>query len=471
MYKVYKESWLKYYKFTISDFICMNITFLLPLISGIITKNNYRSYFGLAMIMCLCFYIYVILNDAYKNIYCRGYFVEATSVLYQVSLIYGWVIFITFLLKTTATYSRLSLTFMYLLTLVLTYSVRSLIKATSKKRLNNNENAKKGVVFTFSDRLDELDNIITTVQNNDCKDYHFNRVVVLDNQPVDGCKIPQLPSKEAAYKYIKRNVVDDVLIFANHYNELIYEIEETCISMGVVVHYVLGERKSKYPKKEIVEEFGQYKIVTSGLNVISARQLLVKRAIDIIGSLVGLLIMAICCLFVAPLIYIKSPGPIFYSQTRVGINGRPFKIYKFRSMYPDAEKRKAELMSRNKMSGLMFKVDNDPRIIPIIGQFIRTTSIDELPQMWNVLKGEMSLVGTRPPTLDEFNEYSFHHKSRLAMKPGITGLWQISGRSEVTSFEDVVALDNQYISEWRMGSDVKILFKTVMVVVGRCGAV
>jgi lipopolysaccharide/colanic/teichoic acid biosynthesis glycosyltransferase len=140
-------------------------------------------------------------------------------------------------------------------------------------------------------------------------------------------------------------------------------------------------------------------------------------------------------------------------------------------MYPDAEKRKAELMSRNKMSGLMFKVDNDPRIIPIIGQFIRTTSIDELPQMWNVLKGEMSLVGTRPPTLDEFNEYSFHHKSRLAMKPGITGLWQISGRSEVTSFEDVVALDNQYISEWRMGSDVKILFKTVMVVVGRCGAV
>lgn len=471
MYKVYKESWLKYYKFTISDFICMNITFLLPLISGILTKNNYRSYFGLAMIMCLCFYIYVILNDPYKNIYCRGYFVEATSVLYQVSLIYGWVIFITFLLKTTATYSRLSLTFMYLSTLVLTYTVRSLIKATSKKRLKNNENAKKGVVFTFSDRLEELDNIITTVQNNDCKDYHFNRVVVLDDQPVDGCKIPQLPSKEAAYKYIKRNVVDDVLIFANHYNELIYEIEETCISMGVVVHYVLGERKSKYPKKEIVEEFGQYKIVTSGLNVISARQLLVKRAIDIIGSLVGLLIMAICCLFVAPLIYINSPGPIFYSQTRVGTNGRPFKIYKFRSMYPDAEKRKAELMSRNKMSGLMFKMDNDPRIIPIIGQFIRTTSIDELPQMWNVLKGEMSLVGTRPPTLDEFNEYSFHHKSRLAMKPGITGLWQISGRSEVTSFEEVVALDNKYISEWRMGSDVKILFKTVMVVFGRCGAV
>jgi len=471
MYKVYRESWLKYYKFAISDFICLNIAFLLPLISGIISQNNYRSYLELALIMCICFYIYVLLNDAYKNIYCRGYFVEATAVLYQVSLIYGWVIFITFILKTTAVYSRLNLTIMYLLTLVLTYTLRSLIKRASKKRLKSNENAKKGVVFTFSDRLDELDNIIITVQNNDCEAYNFNRVVVLDDQPIVGCKIPTLPSKEAAYKYIKKNVVDDVLIFANHYNELIYEIEETCITMGVVVHYVLGERKSKYPKKEIIEEFGQYKIVTSGLNVISARQLFVKRVIDICGSLVGLLIMGICCIFVAPLIYLKSPGPIFYSQTRVGTNGRPFKIYKFRSMYPDAEKRKAELMSQNKMSGLMFKVDNDPRIIPIIGQFIRTTSIDELPQMWNVLKGDMSLVGTRPPTLDEFNEYNFHHKSRLAMKPGITGLWQISGRSQVTNFEDIVALDNKYISEWRMISDIKILFKTVMVVFKRCGAV
>jgi exopolysaccharide biosynthesis polyprenyl glycosylphosphotransferase len=471
MYKLYKQSWLKYYKFTISDFICLNIAFLLPLISGIISQNNYQSYLELALIMSICFYIYVLLNDAYKNIYCRGYFDEATSVLYQVSLIYGWVIFITFVLKTTAVYSRLNLTLMYLLTLVLTYTTRSLIKRSSKKRLKLSINSKKGVVFTFSDRLDELDNIIRTVQNNDCEAYNFNRVVVLDNQPVDGCKIPTLPSKEAAYKYIKRNVVDDVLIFANHYNELIYEIEETCITMGVVVHYVLGERKSKYPKKEIIEEFGQYKIVTSGLNVISARQLFVKRAIDICGSLVGLLITAICCLFVAPMIYIKSPGPIFYSQTRVGTNGRPFKIYKFRSMYPDAEKRKAELLAKNKMDGLMFKMDNDPRIIKGIGQFIRTTSIDELPQMWNVLKGDMSLVGTRPPTLDEFNEYSFHHKSRLAMKPGITGLWQISGRSQVTNFEEVVALDNKYISEWRMGSDVKILFKTVMVVFGRYGAV
>ncbi|KAF5082668.1 Bacterial sugar transferase [anaerobic digester metagenome] len=471
MYKVYKESWLKYYKFTISDFICLNITFLLPLISGIISKSNVRSYMGLAVIMCLCFYIYVLLNDAYKNIYCRGYFEEVKAVVYQVSMIYVWAIVITFVLKTSTIYSRFFMISMYLATIVLTYMARNIIKGYDKKRLRNSGKTKKVVVFTYRDKLDKLETIISSIENNDCDVYDFDRVVVLDEPPHLAGTVPHLISKDAAYHYIKKNVVDEVVIYASNYNDLIFEIEETCISMGVVVHYVLGERNSNYPIKEVVEDFGPYKVVTSGLNVISARQLFVKRTIDICGSLVGLLIMGICFIFVAPIIYLKSPGPIFYSQIRVGTNGRPFKIYKFRSMYPDAEKRKAELMSQNKMSGLMFKMDNDPRIIETIGQFIRTTSIDELPQMWNVLKGEMSLVGTRPPTLEEFKQYSFHHKSRLAMKPGITGLWQISGRSEVTNFEDIVALDNQYISEWRMISDVKILLKTVMVVFKRCGAV
>ncbi len=471
MYKVYKENFLKYYQFAICDFFCLYFAFLLPLLSGVITKNNYSAYVQLALMLGGCFYFYILLNDAYKNIYCRGYLLEMKAALFMVSIIFGWVIFFTFVLKTTAVYSRLYLSLMYLLTVVLVYVMRCTLKTISKKRLKNRGYAKKGVIFTFSDRLDELENIITTVENNDCEVYNFKRVVVLDNPETVECKIPRLESKEAAFKFIKKNVVDDVLIFANHYNELIYEIEETCISMGVVVHYVLGERKTKYPKKEIIEEYGPYKIVTSGINVINARQLFVKRLIDICGSLVGLLITGICFLFVAPMIFIESPGPIFYSQIRVGANGRPFKIYKFRSMYPDAEARKAELMAQNKMDGLMFKMDNDPRIIKGIGQFIRSTSIDELPQMWNVLKGDMSLVGTRPPTLDEFKAYHFHHKSRLAMKPGITGLWQISGRSEVTNFEEVVALDNQYIRNWRMISDIKILFKTVMVVFGRAGAV
>ena len=181
--------------------------------------------------------------------------------------------------------------------------------------------------------------------------------------------------------------------------------------------------------------------------------------------------LSILFVFVAPAIYVKSPGPIFFSQERVGKNGRKFKIYKFRSMYMDAEKRKAELAEQNKMNGFMFKMDNDPRIIKGIGSFIRKTSIDEFPQMWNVLKGDMSLVGTRPPTVDEFEKYDYHHKSRLAVKPGITGLWQVSGRSNITDFEQVVELDNTYIREWSLSLDLKILFRTVLVVLGKEGSV
>ena len=139
-------------------------------------------------------------------------------------------------------------------------------------------------------------------------------------------------------------------------------------------------------------------------------------------------------------------------------------------MCPDAEERKHELMAQNKMNGQMFKVDDDPRIIPI-GRFMRRTSLDEFPQFWNVLKGDMSLVGTRPPTVDEYEQYELHHKMRLAAKPGITGMWQVSGRSDIVDFEEVLALDTKYISEWNLGLDIKILWKTFRVLAKRNGAV
>lgn len=145
-------------------------------------------------------------------------------------------------------------------------------------------------------------------------------------------------------------------------------------------------------------------------------------------------------------------------------------MYKFRSMYMDAEERKKELMAQNKMSGPMFKMDDDPRVMPI-GRFIRKYSLDEFPQFWNVLKGDMSLIGTRPPTVDEFEQYEFHHKVRLSIKPGLTGLWQVSGRSDITDFEEVVRLDDQYIREWNLWMDVKIIWKTVGCVMVSKGAV
>ena len=212
-----------------------------------------------------------------------------------------------------------------------------------------------------------------------------------------------------------------------------------------------------------LETVGPYNVVSFSGREVSLFMLLLKRAMDILGGLVGLLITGIALIFVAPAVKLESPGPLLFSQKRVGRNGRIFKIYKIRSMYQDAEERKKELMAQNEMDGLMFKMKDDPRITKV-GKFIRKTSIDELPQFWNVLKGDMSLVGTRPPTVDEFEQYSAYHKKRLCRTPGLTGIWQVSGRSTITDFEEIVKLDVQYIENWSLWLDIKILFKTVALV-------
>ena len=165
----------------------------------------------------------------------------------------------------------------------------------------------------------------------------------------------------------------------------------------------------------------------------------------------------------------KDGGPAIFAQTRIGKNGRHFTFYKFRSMCVDAEDKKRELLEQNTMQGGMFKMDNDPRITKI-GRFIRKTSLDELPQFWNVLKGDMSLVGTRPPTVDEYETYTPEQKRRLSFKPGITGLWQVSGRSEIKNFDEVVKLDVAYIDGWTIWKDIEILLKTIKVVLMKDGA-
>ena len=190
----------------------------------------------------------------------------------------------------------------------------------------------------------------------------------------------------------------------------------------------------------------------------------VRRAQDIVLSSVALVVLSPVMLITAIAIVIDDPsaGPIF-SQERIGRDGKPFKFYKFRSMCPNAEAKLDDLLDQNEMDGPVFKIKDDPRITRV-GKFIRKTSIDELPQFWNVLRGDMSLVGTRPPTVDEFEHYEAKHKCRLSMTPGLTGLWQISGRSDIKDFDEVVRLDMQYIDNWSILKDIKILILTVKVV-------
>lgn len=193
--------------------------------------------------------------------------------------------------------------------------------------------------------------------------------------------------------------------------------------------------------------------------------LLMKRIIDIFGSLCGIILLSFLFIIIAILIKVEDPkGSIFFSQKRVGVNGREFKMYKFRSMVWNAEERLAELLKFNEVSGAMFKMKDDPRITKV-GKFIRKTSIDELPQLFNVLKGDMSLVGPRPPLPREVAEYSLHDKQRLLVTPGCTGLWQVSGRNSL-GFAEMVELDLQYIRKRTLIFDIKIILKTVLVLFG-----
>ena len=200
----------------------------------------------------------------------------------------------------------------------------------------------------------------------------------------------------------------------------------------------------------------------------SQGRLLLKRLLDLTGAVFGLLVLSPLMLVVAIIIRVDDPGPIFFSQVRSGRNGRKFRMHKFRSMVVDAEKLKAKLMAHNEMDGPVFKIKHDPRITKI-GRFIRKTSIDELPQLFNVLVGEMSLVGPRPPLPSEVAQYKPWQRRRLSVKPGITGPWQVSGRNEI-SFEQWMEMDLAYIDNWSLWLDIKIILMTVPVVLLKKGA-
>jgi exopolysaccharide biosynthesis polyprenyl glycosylphosphotransferase len=300
-------------------------------------------------------------------------------------------------------------------------------------------------------------------------------VILLDQEePLKELEgIPVIPDTEEAYlEYATLHVVDEVFIQLadiqkreNFLKNMILEFEK----MGVVVNlnldlFNLGESGQKQ-----IYKLGQYHVVAFSSRLFDYRMVILKRLFDIVGALVGLVLTVLVGIVLAPFLLLESPGPLIFSQQRVGVNGRIFRFYKFRSMYVDAEARKAELMEQNEMKGLMFKMENDPRVTKV-GAFIRKTSLDELPQFWNVLKGDMSLVGTRPPTVDEYQKYSYYQKRRISFRPGITGLWQISGRSDITDFDEVVKLDLEYIDNWSLLLDLKIILKTILVVFRGSGA-
>ncbi len=263
-------------------------------------------------------------------------------------------------------------------------------------------------------------------------------------------------------KYVSRNVVDEVVLA---YNDLrladLTPLVSGCNHMGLMVNVVMDFSELDHIKSEI-DSIGPFNIVSFQAYDFSPVQRFFKHLIDYILGGIGTFLFLLMLPLVALAIKIDAPGPVFFVQPRKGKNGRDFQLIKFRTMYVDAEERKQELMDQNEMKGHMFKMKDDPRITRV-GAFLRKSSLDEFPQFINVLKGDMSIVGTRPPTAAEYQAYEAHHRRRLSVQPGITGMWQVSGRNRIDDFEEVVKLDTWYIDHWSIWLDLRIIGKTFLV--------
>lgn len=428
------------------------------------TQIHYMGYLYLALFCVL----YSVLMEGNREFFSRGYYVEFVAVSkYTVSILVVWLM-VLFISKQILSVSRLIFFSFGIINIFLTYIAHIVFKKYMLIFYKKSANSDKIMVVTLESEAEE---VVKRLTEGEDWNYQLTSIAIVDKymigQNIGG--IPVVADNENLYEVARQVMLDGVFLRLPGYSS--FEIEEMILSfenMGVVSHYNF-DFEGLASSEKMIETFAGYTVVSYSLKYFDFRRLLIKRIMDIVGSIVGLLITAIVTPFVAVAIKIESKGPVFFSQVRIGKNGRRFKIYKFRSMYMDAEERKKELESQNELTGPMFKMENDPRVTRV-GKFIRKTSIDELPQFYNILIGQMSLVGTRPPTEDEFEQYSLHYRRRLSITPGLTGMWQVNGRSEVTDFDEVVKYDLEYIDNWSLGLDIKILVQTVISVVFRKGA-
>ena len=466
MYQSKRSALSKHGDFFLIDAVCFLVSYILAYNLRLGFRGTVpRMYINIVLFLLLLNFLVSFFMKAFSGVLNRSWYKEAKQILEQECIAFATVMAYLYLTKQGATFSRGVMIGAFFLTLFNTFFVRTVWKRQLQRRINDKKALSHMLVVTSSDLAEDCLNKMGY------EHLYIKGLVLTDaDADVDIIKgIPVIADLDGIMDYICAHVVDEIFLYTRQNDASIQKLVHKLLNAGVTVHVGL-DLVSKNMPNMFVESFGDMTVMTTSMKVVSPIELALKRLLDIAGGLVGCILTGILFLFVAPAIYMKSPGPIFFSQIRVGKNGRKFKFYKFRSMYMDAEERKKELMKKNEMNGLMFKMKNDPRIIPGIGTFIRKTSIDEFPQFWNVLKGDMSLVGTRPPTVDEYEKYESHHKSRLAAKPGVTGLWQVSGRSKIQDFEDIVELDNQYIQNWSISLDIKLLFKTVVVVCQRDGA-
>lgn len=480
------KTWVKHFDFIFIDFIVLQLSYLLAnmiryrtsTLSGLKYGARLSIYNNEVIFLTVCLIASITFGEPYKNVLKNSKYLELVRTFMHTVKMTMLNIAIIYFLQLGDDISRLVILITWGIYFVLEYIARQIHKTVLRKKLKHYGSKRAMIVYTSSSNIKRLmKNLVT-------KEYvgYFISAIFLSDydgsiNEVDGVKV--LGNEDDMIEYASHNWVDSALVTTHDRKKNTY-LRDLFDVMGITTHTIISTVDPHH--NEYIQKVGNYIVSSNTYRSIPVGQKILKRAVDIVGGIVGCIATGIIILIVGPMIYMKSPGPIIFSQKRVGKNGKLFTMYKFRSMYMDAEDRKKELMKQNKISdGMMFKMEDDPRIIGSekkdkngkpkgIGNFIRNTSLDEFPQFFNVLKGDMSLVGTRPPTIDEWNKYSPHHRKRMAIRPGITGLWQVSGRSNITDFEEVVRLDSEYIDNWTISEDIHIIIKTFISVLAHEGA-
>ena len=479
MYRMQRQGWFRYLEFILLDSLILSLIFGFSY--AVYNKVPFfppsRDVAGLAILILLFIFSESIMLKVHNNLQGRDTLKEFFVCLEEVGVLVILLVFFYYVARSDFFQSRRLIQFFAIFGFVAVFAAHEiwkfLIRHVFKSRMFN----KLLLIVTDTDSFDAVMRKIRLYGEDR---YSIVGMVLTDTDEYFGKQyegIRVLARKDSLAEDIQDRWVDDVFIFTRPDDGLSEKTMAELSAMGITTHSYINlkiERKAEL----FVEKFCGTMVVTENIRRASIWGLIVKRTMDIVGAIIGLVFTALITIIVGPMIFFADPGPIFFSQVRIGQNGKKFLMFKFRSMYKDAEERKKQLMEKNEIKGNMFKMENDPRIIGSgpdgtrhgIGWFIRKTSIDEFPQFWNILIGEMSLVGTRPPTVDEWEHYELHHRARMSFRPGLTGMWQVSGRSDITDFETVVNLDMEYIDNWSILEDIRIILKTVGMIFTGSGA-
>ncbi|MBQ3374025.1 MAG: sugar transferase [Oscillospiraceae bacterium] len=495
MYKRRVRGWSQHIDFMLLDNLCafasLLIAFLLVEKEGVLVS---RFFWRIALETILVNLVVMIVLDTYHSVLHHTPWDEMIRLLAQTG--YLILILLVFQLLDQTAESNLSKIALCAVPLYVLscYIVRQTYKSFLKKKhhiLNRHS-------MLIALEAPQIPTVIPRILRSNYGAYRFIGLAIMGTDPSEEqarqvlrplrdqypevVTIPIVATADTLEQYLTNNWVDEVYLDVSPKADLPVELINNLMRMGITIHTALTNLDDIESRHKNVEWICGHLTITTSLGYITGRDVFLKRLMDIIGGLVGSLITMILIPPVGLAIWLSDPGPIFFTQTRIGENGKKFQMYKFRSMYMDAEARKKQIAQNSGQEDhLMFKLEHDPRIIGQkelpdgrwkkgVGGWIRDLSLDEFPQFFNVLKGDMSLVGTRPPTVDEWQRYEPFHRARMSTRPGITGLWQVSGRSKIRDFDTVVRLDREYIENWSLKQDIHILFKTVWVVLTRRGA-